>query len=109
VDTDPASNCSCTPERGSQRVTDRLQLGRSLAEIVAGAHSIRRTGRVNILAPVIVRLFKEGLEELLAENGRLVLAGILEEQACEVIEAARSKELHLREQRQMGDWVALVF
>jgi len=112
VDTDPQAVAAARQNAEVNGVADRLQLGLgSLAEIAAGGYAIRRAQvvLVNILAPVIVRLFNEGLEELLAEDGRLVLAGILEEQASDVIEAAQLRGLTLREQRQMGDWVALVF
>ncbi|OGO29993.1 MAG: ribosomal protein L11 methyltransferase [Chloroflexi bacterium RBG_16_54_18] len=112
VDTDPQAIAAARQNAEANGVSDRLELGLgSLAEIRAGAHSIHRAPVVvvNILAPVIVRLIKEGLEELLADDGRLVLAGILEEQASEVIEEARRAGLSLSEQRQVGDWVALVF
>jgi ribosomal protein L11 methyltransferase len=63
----------------------------------------------NILAPVIVRLFADGLGELLAPHGYLVLSGILQEQAGEVIAAAQARGLRLVDRRNQGDWVALAF
>jgi ribosomal protein L11 methyltransferase len=104
VDTDPQAIAAAHQNAEVNGVADRLQLDLgSLAEIAAGGHAFRRAQvvLVNILAPVIVRLFKEGLEELLAEDGRLVLAGILEEQASEVIEAHSKADL--RGRRWVGD------
>lgn len=62
----------------------------------------------NILAPVIVRLFDEGLANLLVPSGRLILSGILQDQADMVLAAARKKGLELESARQMGDWLALI-
>lgn len=61
----------------------------------------------NILAPVIIRLFDAGLADLIEKGGVIILSGILHEQAQSVIEAAQAKGLQLKEQKQMGDWVAL--
>ncbi len=62
----------------------------------------------NILAPVLVRLLdEEGMAALLAPQGALVLSGILENQADDVLAAARRAGLTLAKRRQMGDWVAL--
>lgn len=90
----------------------RLELGLgSVAEIRAGAFSLRQAPLVlaNILAPVLVRLFAEGLAGLLAPGGLLVLSGILEDQAEEVIAAASAHGLRLRGRSAMGDWRALGF
>jgi ribosomal protein L11 methyltransferase len=61
----------------------------------------------NILAPVIVRLFEAGLAELVEERGALILSGILEDQAQNVIEAGLAKGFKVIEKKQIGDWVAL--
>ena len=92
-------------------VAERLELGQgSLAEIRAGVFSIRSAQIVlaNILAPVLVRLLDEGLVELVAEDGCLVLSGILEDQSSEVIAAAERNGRQLQERRQIADWVTLV-
>ncbi|MGD0611650.1 MAG: 50S ribosomal protein L11 methyltransferase [Anaerolineales bacterium] len=87
-----------------------LGLG-SVTAILEGQFSIRRARLVvaNILAPVILRLIDAGMADLLAPGGALILAGILSEQAEAVRSAAVGRELDFLEQRQMGDWVALVF
>jgi ribosomal protein L11 methyltransferase len=85
-----------------------LGLG-SLAEVLAGRYPVRRAPLVlaNILAPVLVRLFNEGMADLVAPGGIIVLSGILEEQAQAVIEAAQAHGLVSIERKQMEDWVAL--
>jgi len=82
----------------------------SLADILAGKYSLRQAPLVlaNILAPVLIRLFSEGLAGLVSPGGKLVLAGILENQAEDVLSAARAHGLALIAKYQQEDWVALV-
>jgi ribosomal protein L11 methyltransferase len=82
----------------------------SVHEILAGHFSIQSADLVlvNILAPVIVRLFDAGLAELIAPGGSIVLSGILQDQAEAVIAAADARGLHLKAKRQVEDWVALL-
>lgn len=112
VDSDPQAVAAASQNLLVNAITAGVELGTgSLADIRAGAFSIRQAPvvLVNILAPVIVRLLDEGLAQLLAEDGNLVLAGILAEQAAEVRAAAQRNSLELVEQRQLEDWVALVY
>jgi ribosomal protein L11 methyltransferase len=85
-----------------------LGLG-SVTEILAGQFPIRQAPLVlaNILAPVLVRLFEAGMAQLIEPSGRIVLSGILEDQAQTVIEAAQAHGLVLTGRQQMEDWVAL--
>jgi ribosomal protein L11 methyltransferase len=62
----------------------------------------------NILAPVIVDLLDRGMADLLAVDGRLVLGGIIEAQAEEVLAALERQGLRVLERDQEGDWVCLV-
>lgn len=82
----------------------------SLADILTGKYSIQQAPLVlaNILAPVLIRLFDEGLADLIAPGGKLVLAGILENQAEDVLAAARAHGLNLIAKYQQEDWVGLV-
>ena len=82
----------------------------SLADILTGKYSIQQAPLVlaNILAPVLIRLFDEGLADLIAPGGKLVLAGILENQAEDVLSAARARGLNLIAKYQQEDWVGLV-
>jgi ribosomal protein L11 methyltransferase len=67
----------------------------------------------NILAEILVRLFdgeydNVPLAEPLAPGGVMILAGILEEKADMVIEAASRHGLTYVDRKQEGDWVALI-
>ncbi|MCS6825307.1 MAG: 50S ribosomal protein L11 methyltransferase [Caldilinea sp.] len=67
----------------------------------------------NILAEVLVKLFDAEysyppLVEPLKPGGALILAGIIEERAEMVIEAARRHGCTLIDRKQENDWVALV-
>lgn len=81
----------------------------SVREVLAGHLPLQRAQLVlvNILAPVILRLFADGLTRLMAPAGSLVLSGILADQTAEVLAAARAENLVLLEHRQREDWVAL--
>jgi len=83
----------------------------SVTEIREGRFQLRQAPLVlvNILAPVIIRLFGMGLADLVAPGGVLILAGILAEQAGSVRSAAEALGLIFVENRRMGDWVALSF
>ncbi len=110
VDIDNAAIRSTKENAQANGVLDYIETGLgSVKEIHAGRFSLRQAPLVlaNILAPVIIRLFGDGLDELLQKGGKMVLSGILAEQAPEVIEAAEKKGLKYLELRQMGDWVAI--
>ncbi len=85
-----------------------IELG-SLAEVLAGKFSIKQAPLVlaNILAPVIVRLFDEGLGDTLAPGGLMILSGILDVQIDQVRAAFEKHGFNLVEQRLIGDWAAL--
>ncbi|MCP4424296.1 MAG: 50S ribosomal protein L11 methyltransferase [Chloroflexi bacterium] len=62
---------------------------------------------VNILAPVIIGLLeRDGLMEYVGENGRLILSGIIEEQAGAVETAVIAAGGQIVEKFQVRDWVA---
>jgi ribosomal protein L11 methyltransferase len=112
VDVDPQALAAARQNAKANQVAAGLDLGPgSVEEIRSGKFSIRQAGLVvaNILAPVLVRLFGEGLGDLLLPGGWLAISGILEEQALEVATAAEAQGLRLVDRRQEGDWVALVF
>jgi ribosomal protein L11 methyltransferase len=112
VDIDNASIKSTNENAAANQVQQNLEcaLG-SVPEIRQGKFSLRQAPLVlvNILAPVIVRLFDAGLAGLVAPAGMLVLSGILAEQAEDVKTAAVQHGLHFKEMRQIEDWVALAF
>jgi ribosomal protein L11 methyltransferase len=63
---------------------------------------------LNILAPTILLFFREGLVQHLRPGGILVLSGIIEEQAPQILAAMEQNHLSLVERRQVKDWVTLV-
>jgi ribosomal protein L11 methyltransferase len=110
VDIDADSILNARENANTNQVGEELilEIG-SVQEILEGRFAFRKAPLVvaNILAPVIIRLFDVGLAELMEADGELLLSGILQEQAPNVIEAAQAKGLRMDAQRQMGDWVAL--
>jgi ribosomal protein L11 methyltransferase len=110
VDIDPGSLKNSRENADANQVGDALILGPgSVQEILDGRFAFNKAPLVvaNILAPVIIRLFDAGLVELIERNGVIILSGILQEQAQDVIEAAQAKGLKLEDRQQRGDWVAL--
>lgn len=83
----------------------------SVEQALEGGLPLRRADLVaaNILAPVLERLLARGLGDLVAPGGRLLLSGILAEQAGAVERAAGEHGLGLVESRGSGDWVALAY
>ena len=92
-------------------VLDRFTIAiGSVKEIREGKFPIKSAPVVlaNILAPTIIRLFEDGLGELVEPDGVLILSGILVEQADRVVDAATKHGFKFGEKRISGDWVALV-
>jgi len=81
----------------------------SVTEVLDGKFPFKQAPLVvaNILAPIIIRLFDDGLADLVEPGGKVILSGILDEQEGKVLEATQAKGLVLNERKQMGDWVAL--
>ena len=110
VDIDEESINKSRENANINEVGDEFILGLgSVQEILDGKFKFKKAHLVvaNILASVIVRLFEAGMADLIAENGTIILSGILHEQEQSVVDAAQAKGLKMDERRQMGDWVAL--
>jgi ribosomal protein L11 methyltransferase len=111
VDIDPES-IRATRENGERnQVIEQLEIGQgSVTEVLNGDFSINSAPLVlaNILATVIKGLFVDGLTKLVAPGGHIILAGILEDQAEQVLETARDHGLKFVEKQMINDWVALV-
>ena len=110
VDIDAGSIDNARENANTNSIGDELILGvGSVQEILNDNYPFRKAPLVvaNILAPVIIRLFEAGLADLIEDNGAILLSGILQEQAQNVIEAAQAKGLKMNERKQTGDWVAL--
>lgn len=111
VDIDNAAIRSTKENAQANGVLEKIEVHvGSVADISKGEFSIRQAPLVlaNILAPVIIRLFDLGLADLATPGGKVVLSGILDEQAGDVINSAAAHGLRQVETRQMGDWVAIL-
>ena len=96
VDIDPESTRSSRENAEANGISDSLELGLgSVAELCAGQFSIKQAPivLVNILAPIIVRLFEDGLADLVEPGGTLILSGILVNQVHKVETAAAERGL----------------
>jgi len=111
VDVDDNAITESRKNAGLNEVEKRflLEIG-SVKEIREGkfAYSCAPLVFANILAPVIIRLFEDGLGELVSPDGALILSGILAEQGERVIASAAEHGFVLADKRQMDDWVAFV-
>jgi ribosomal protein L11 methyltransferase len=90
--------------------TTLLETGKgSVEEILTGRFSFQQAPLVlvNILAPIIIRLFDLGLSKLVSQNGTLLLSGILGEQEAAVARAAENAGFTPLERLTEGDWVSL--
>ena len=63
---------------------------------------------VNILAHVIVEMCASGLGSVVRPGGWLIAAGIIHDQANDVVQALEDAGLPVQQRRQAGDWVALL-
>lgn len=61
----------------------------------------------NIIAPVLGRLFEEGLEEIITPGGNLILSGILINQSPGLLALFDEYGIKLKEKRQRGEWISL--
>jgi ribosomal protein L11 methyltransferase len=111
VDVEPEALNSVHKNAEANGVADSIEVVvGSLDEIKAGAFDVRQAPLVmaNILAPILMRLLDDGLGDMVAPGGVLLLSGILEEQ----LEAMQAKlgehDLRVFEQRMIDDWVAFV-
>ena len=87
----------------------RVEQG-SLAAVLASQFGVASAPLVvaNILARVIVELLGQGLAQIVAPGGLLVVSGILDGQAFEVNAALKAQGLTLLAQEHIEDWVAMI-
>lgn len=91
-------------------ITQGLELGiGSVKEILQGKFSLSKAPLVvaNILAPVIIQLFDDGMGDLVLPDGVLILSGILAEQNSQVTSASGKYGFRLENKKIQGDWVCL--
>jgi ribosomal protein L11 methyltransferase len=91
---------------------DILETGKgSVEEILTGRFSFSQAPLVlvNILAPIISRLFDQNLANLVAFNGVLLLSGILDHQEAEMVAKAQENGFERIKRINQADWVSLAF
>ncbi|NPV57658.1 MAG: methyltransferase domain-containing protein, partial [Anaerolineae bacterium] len=111
VDIDPDSVKATQQNAEMNGVIEKLQIGQgSVNEVLEGRYDTHKAPLVlvNILAPVILRLFNVGLADLVTPGGLLVLSGILADQEQGVLAEAVWKGFSLVDRDQLKDWVVLV-
>jgi len=110
VDISAAAIASSAENADLNQVREKIELCQgSVSEIIGGCFRILQAHLViaNILTPIILRLFDDGLADLVEPGGFLILSGILSPQASEVSSKAESFGLQLVEQIEIDDWVTL--
>lgn len=110
VDIDADAIRASRENADTNQISEKLELAvGSLEDVLAGKFSFNKAPLIlaNILAPIIIKLFNEGLGGLLSPDGIMILSGILEEQVPDVQETFVKHGFELVEKRQIGDWVAL--
>ncbi len=89
-------------------VADHISVEKgSLAELLAAGANAPFV-LANLLAHTLINLFDQGLAQLVTPGGLIVLSGILDSQAFEVIAALKRHGLTLAAQEKLEDWVALI-
>lgn len=112
VDIEPPAIRNTIENARINKVEEKIEVGLgSVKEICKGQFTISKAPVVvvNILAPVIISLFEDGLSDLVAPKGTLILAGILEDQFEKVDTLAREKGFSFIEKRSNSDWISLLY
>jgi ribosomal protein L11 methyltransferase len=85
-----------------------FQIG-SVEDVVAGKLPVKQAPLVvaNILTHILLKLFEDGMADLAAPGGTLLLSGILEERETDILAAIEGNNLKVVERIQMEDWLGL--
>jgi ribosomal protein L11 methyltransferase len=112
VDISAAAIASSTENAEINLLQAQIELQKgSVIEILNGCFKLKQAPVViaNILTPIIINLFDDGLANLVEPGGKLILSGILSPQSGEIIEKAQTRNLKFIENFEIEDWVALSF
>lgn len=110
VDTDADAIAVACENASANSVAGRVTFAiGSIEEVKSGLIGPRKAPLVlvNILAHIISRLLDEGLGELIAPGGVMVLSGILEEQYPETHQKILDHGLRVIDKRGIEDWIAV--
>lgn len=110
VDIDPLAAEISRQTSKDNHVVDGIdfQAG-SVSEVLGGILPVKQAPLVvaNILTHILLKLFDDGMAELVAPGGVLLLSGILVEREPEIQAALKNHNLLIVERLQMDDWVGL--
>ena len=113
VDVDGAAVVSTKENAGLNDIpAEALEIGKgSVEEVLTGRYAYQEAPLVlvNILAPIILRLFDDGLADLVSPGGTLLLSGILEHQEEEMRQKAEKYGFTFLERTDQGDWISMAF
>ncbi len=111
VDNDPVSIPSAINNADLNGVADKIifEVG-THTDVLNRADGLKQAPRViaNILSPILTNMLSSGLADLVSPSGLLFLGGVLEHQAQDLADLARSLGMTLRETLHQEDWVVLV-
>jgi len=108
IDPDAIRVSKNNAEKNQVDDTTSFVLG-SVKQIIEKEISVPQSALVvaNIIAPILISLFNDGLKDIVLPGGNLILSGILEEQLPEMLTLLADHEFSLKEQHQQGEWIGL--
>ncbi len=110
LDTDPDAIKVSLANAEKNQVGDKTSfaLG-SVKELIGKEFQFSRAPLVvaNIIAPILTRLFEEGLRDTVSPAGNLILSGILHEQLPGILTLLDEHSFKLKTQLQQGEWAGL--
>ncbi|MCI0513375.1 50S ribosomal protein L11 methyltransferase [candidate division KSB1 bacterium] len=108
LDTDPDAIGCAAENLESNHCQDSIQLGVGSLEWIKPKNLQFDLILVNIQKSIILAM-QHDLVALLAREGRLILSGILTEQAAEIQQAFEAMQLICISGRQKGEWMSFIF
>ena len=105
VDNDPVAVQVARENIAANGVLEVVQVKRGSLDAATAEYDLVL---VNILAPVIVEMLREGLVKRLRPGGKVIATGIIAEQEGDVLAAMEEAGLALTERLRRDDWVCLV-
>jgi ribosomal protein L11 methyltransferase len=110
VDIEAASVENAQENAAKNEVQDETVFEKgSVVEVKADLFPIQQAPVVvaNILTHILIRLFEDGMADLVQPGGILLLSGILDEKEPEILSALEANQMVVIERLQMEDWVGL--
>jgi len=111
VDEDPVAVRVSTGNAQANAISGsaRFEQG-SVKDLLGEGNSFQRATLVvaNIIAPVLIDLFDEGLGDLVLPDGRIILSGILQDQLPRILLCLEQAGFVLAVKSHQDDWVGLI-